>query len=536
MSVDLLIENGFIVDGTGNPWYRANIGVKDDGISAITSFEMKDAKQVIDAKAFVVCPGFIDMHSHSDLTLLAGAEAESKIRQGVTTEVIGNCGESAAPLEGEAVAAEQAMADEYGLRVTWSSLSEYMHTLQRRGVVLNVACLAGHGTVRTSVMGFENRAPTNREMRLMQGLVAKCMREGAFGISSGLFYVPGSYAKLDELVKLARVAAQYGGIYASHIRDESDRLEQAIDEALTVGREAGIPIQPSHHKACGRRNWGKVTRTLRKISNARKDGLDATVDVYPYTAYNTFLSAAIPPWAHEGGTERLIKRLKNPAIRRKLKKQMQKGVRNWESMTKGASWDRFMISSFVQKPSLVGETIQQISRSRGCDPYEAIFDMLIEGKAMVSVVVVEDMCEEDVERVLQSPLSMIGSDGYSISTRGPLSKGKPHPRSFGTFPRVLGRYVREKRVLSLEDAIRKMTAFPANKLGLRDRGLLRKGMAADIVIFDPSRIADTATYLKPQNFPVGIEYVIVNGKIIVAKGKYLRRLNGRVLKHTVSAG
>lgn len=533
MGVDLAIENGLIVDGTGNPWYRANVAVKGDRIAAITPLEIRDAKRVIDAKGFVVSPGFIDMHSHSDLTLLAGVNAESKVRQGVTTEVIGNCGESAAPLEGEAVGVAQTSASEYGLKVTWSSLSEYMNTLERRGVVLNVACLIGHGTVRTSVMGFENRAPTHREMKRMQELVAKGMREGAFGISSGLFYVPGSYAKLDELVQLARVAAQFGGIYASHIRDESDRLEEAVDEALAVGRNAGIPVQPSHHKACGKRNWGKVTRTLQKIAIARRNGLDATVDVYPYTAYNTSLSAAIPPWAHEGGIERLIERLKNPAIRKKLKQQMREGGRDWESMTKDASWDKFLVSSFTQKPSLVGKTIQQISRSRGCDPFEAIFDMLIEGKAMVSVVV-EDMREEDVELVLQSPLSMIGSDGYSISTRGLLGKGKPHPRSFGTFPRVFGRYVRQKHVLSLEDAIRKMTAFPANKLGLRDRGLLRNGMKADIVIFDPSTIADTATYLKPQKFPVGIECVIVNGKITMAEGKYVRRLNGRVLRHAES--
>jgi N-acyl-D-amino-acid deacylase len=450
----------------------------------------------------------------------------------VTTEVIGNCGESAAPLEGEAVSVAQANADEYGLKVTWSSLSQYMDRLERQGVVLNVACLVGLGTIRASVMGFESRAPTHSEMKRMQELVAECMRDGAFGISSGLFYVPGSYAKLDELVQLARVATEFGGFYASHIRDESDHLEEAVNEALAVGRRTGIPVQPSHHKACAKRNWGKVERTLRMITAARRNGLDATIDVYPYTAYNTSLSAAIPPWAHEGGVEHLLERLKNPAIRRKLKQQMRQGGRNWESMTKGALWDRFLISSFPAKPSHVGKTIQEISRARRCDPYEAIFDMLIEGKAMVGVVV-EDMKEQDVERVMQSPLSMIGSDGYSISTKGPLRSGKPHPRSFGTFPRVLGRYVREKQVLRLEDAIRKMTAFPANKLGLMDRGLLREGMKADMVIFDPSIIADTATYLNPHSFPVGIEYVIVNGKITVANGKYLRTLHGRVLKHSV---
>jgi N-acyl-D-amino-acid deacylase len=530
LSVDLAIENGLIVDGSGSPWYRANLSIKNDVIAAISRLKIKEARQVIDAKGHVISPGFIDMHSHSDLTLMAGADAESKIRQGVTTEVIGNCGESAAPLEGEAVEVAQAHADEYGLKVTWSSLAGYMKKLERLGVVLNVACLIGHGTVRSCVIGFENRAPTPSEMRRMQEHVTVSMQEGAFGFSSGLFYAPGCYAKLDELVALARVVAKFGGFYASHIRDESDGLEKATDEAIAVGIEAGIPVQPSHHKACGERNWGKVKRTLRKIAIARRNGFDVTVDVYPYTAYNTSLSAAIPPWAHEGGDERLVGRLKNQAVRRKLKRDMQAGSRSWESMTKGRSWDRFMISSFAEKPSLVGKTIEQISRKRRCDPYDAIFDMLIEGNAMVGVVV-EDMNEQDVQLVLQSPFSMIGSDGESMSTRGLLGKGKPHPRSFGTFPRVLGRYVRQKHVLGLEEAIRKMTAFPANRLGLRNRGLLRQGMKADIVIFNPATIVDTATYLQPKRFPVGIEYVIVNGKVTVSNGKYLKRLNGRVLKH-----
>ena len=535
MSVDLEIENGLIVDGTGSPWYRSNLAIKNDSIVAISPAPIRNARQTIDANGLVVSPGFIDMHSHSDLTLLAGTDAESKVRQGVTTEVVGNCGDSAAPLEGKAVEVAQSYANEYGLKVSWSTLSQYMKRLERQGLVLNVACLIGHGTVRTCVMGFQNRAPTPAELRRMQDLVAACMRQGAFGISSGLFYVPGCYAKLDELVALAREAAKFGGFYASHIRNESDRLESAMLEAMAVGERAGIPVQPSHHKACGKANWGKVKRTLRKIEAKRRNGLDVTVDVYPYTAYSTSLSAAIPPWAHEGGVDRLIERLRNPSIRRKLKDEMRRGGRDWESMAKDASWDRFMISGFAEKPSLVGKTIQEISEARRSDPYDAVFDMLIEGNAMVGVVV-EDMNEQDVQFVPQSPLSMIGSDGYSLSTSGRLGKGKPHPRSFGTFPRVLGRYVREKHVLRLEDAVRKMTGFPANKLGLRDRGLLRQGMKADIAIFDPSKITDTATYLKPKSFPAGIEYVIINGRITIAKGKYLRKLNGRVLRRSWAAG
>jgi N-acyl-D-amino-acid deacylase len=532
---DLAIDNGLIVDGSGNPWYRANLAIESDKIAIIASLPTKDARRVIDAQGFVVCPGFIDMHSHSDFALLAGAQAESKIRQGVTTEVIGNCGVSAAPLEGEAVAVAgrgfTGSAEDLGIRITWTSFADYVARLNRQGVVVNVAPLVGHGTVRTSVMGFANRSPSTHEMKRMQELVAQCMREGAFGLSSGLLYVPGCYAKVDELAKLGRTVARFGGIYATHVRDESDSLERAVNEALAVGRRSGVAVQISHHKACGRRNWEKVRFTLRTIQRTREAGVDVTIDVYPYTAYSTWLSAAVPPWAHEGGTRQLIARLKDPATRRRLKLEMRNGIRDWESMTKGGKdWERFLISAFPKKPALVGKTIQQISESRKCDPYDAVFDMLIEGEASVDVVV-EDMSEQDVETVLQSPLSMIGSDGNSLSTTGALGKGQPHPRSFGTFPRVLARYVRQRRTLRLEEAIRKMTSFPANKLGLSDRGLVREGMKADIVIFDPSKIVDRATYLKPHRFPTGIEYVIVNGRITIAEGKYLRRLNGRVLKH-----
>jgi N-acyl-D-amino-acid deacylase len=529
LDVDLAINNGFVIDGARNPWYRASIGIKNGKIACITRSEIRDAKQVIDAPNLAVCPGFVDIHSHSDFVLLAGSDAESKIRQGVTTEVIGNCGISAAPIEGEAIRDAEASARQYGLRVTWSSLAEYLSRLERQGVVLNVACLVGNGTVRASVMGFGNRAPSGREMSRMEQLVAQCMREGAFGLSSGLLYPPSCYAKPDELSRLAAVAASFGGIYTSHLRDESDGLEEAVDEALAIGRK-GVAVQLSHHKACGKRNWGKVRRTLKNIEKARARGIDATVDVYPYTAYSTWLSAAIPPWACEGGDHQLIERLKDRATRAKLKGQMRAGLPKWESMTKGASWGKFMISSFPQRPSLVGKTIQQIAALRERDPFEVVFDLLIEGEAAVEIVV-EDMSERDVRLVLQSPLSMIGSDGESLSAKGRLGKGRPHPRSFGTFPRVLSRYVREYHLLTLEGAIRKMTSLPASRIGLGNRGLIRAGMAADVVIFDPSGVADTATYLKPKRFPVGIEYVILNGVPVVARGKFLGKLDGRVLRH-----
>jgi len=529
LDVDLAINNGLVIDGTENPWYRASIGIKNGKIACITRSEIRDARQAIGARNLAVCPGFVDIHSHSDFALLAKSQAESKIRQGVTTEVIGNCGVSASPIEGEAIHEAETSARQYGLRVTWSSLAEYLSRLEHQGVVLNVACLVGNGTVRASVMGFENRAPSGREMSRMQELVARCMREGAFGLSSGLLYPPSCYAKPDELSRLAMVAASFGGIYTTHIRDESDGLEEAVNEALTIGRR-GVAVQLSHHKACGKRNWGKVRRTLKNVERARARGIDATVDVYPYTAYSTWLSAAIPPWACEGGDHRLIERLKDKAIRAKLKQQMRAGLPKWESMTKGASWDKFTISSVLQRPSLVGKTIRQIAAARERDPFEVIFDLLIEGEAAVEVVV-EDMSERDVRLVLESPLSMIGSDGESLSARGLLGKGRPHPRSFGTFPRVLGRYVRENHLLTLERAIRKMTSLPASRIGLSNRGLIRTGMAADVIVFDSSRVADTATYLKPKEFPVGIEYVIVNGITAVARGRYLGRLSGRVLRH-----
>jgi N-acyl-D-amino-acid deacylase len=529
LDIDLAINNGLVIDGTGNPWYRASIGIRDGKVECITRSEIGDAKQAIEARNLAVCPGFVDIHSHSDFALLAKSDAQSKIRQGVITEVVGNCGVSTAPLEGEAIRDAEASAQQYGLRVTWSSLGEYLSRLEHQGVVLNVACLVGNGTIRASVMGFENRAPSDHEMKRMQELLAQCMREGAFGVSSGLLYPPSCYAKPDELSRLALTAASFGGIYTTHIRDESDGLEEAVNEALAIGRK-GVAVQLSHHKACGRRNWGKVRRTLRNIARARARGIDVTVDVYPYTAYGTWLSAAIPPWACEGGDHRLIERLKSKAVRAKLKRQMQAGLPKWESMTKGASWDKFMISSFPQKPTLVGRTIQQIAGARERDPFEVVFDMLIEAEATVEVVV-EDMSERDVRLVLESPLSMIGSDGESLSTKGRLGKGRPHPRSFGTFPRVLDRYVRQSHLLTLENAIRKMTSLPANRIGLTDRGVIRKGLTADIVIFDPARVADTATYLRPKAFPAGIEYVIVNGITTIARGKFLGKLNGRALRH-----
>ena len=530
MDFELAVNNGLVIDGTGNPRYRANIGIKHGKIADIRPSEIKDAKQVIDARGLVVSPGFVDIHSHSDFALFAKCDAQSKIRQGVTTEVIGNCGVSAAPLKGEAIREAKTSARQYDLRVTWSSLGEYLSRLEHQGVILNVACLVGNGTIRASVMGFDNRAPSAREMKQMQKLLAQCMREGAFGLSSGLLYPPSCYAELDELSRLARVAASFGGIYTTHIRDESDGLEEAVNEALAVGRRAGIAVQISHHKACGRRNWGKVKLTLRNIAGARAKGIDAAVDVYPYTAYSTWLSAAIPPWACEGGDGQLIERLKEPTVRAKLRRQMRAGLPKWESMTKGASWGRFTISSFPQRPSLVGKTIQQIARSRKRDPFEVVFDLLVEGEAALEIVV-EDMSERDVRLVLRSPLSMVGSDGESLSTKGRLGKGRPHPRSYGTFPRVLCRYVRRGRLLTLEGAIKKMTSLPASRIGLTDRGVIRRGWAADIVMFDPAKVTDTATYLKPKAFPVGIEYVIVNGITAVVRGRFLGRLNGRALRH-----
>jgi N-acyl-D-amino-acid deacylase len=536
--LDLVIKNGHVVDGTGNPWFNADVGIQGERIAKIGRLSKDKALRVLDVSGLIVSPGFIDMHSHSDLLLLINPKAESKIRQGVTTEVIGNCGDSAAPLDKnmrEEAIKTSPFVKEAKLKLDWSTMAEYLRRLDRQGIAVNVAPLVGHGNVRACAMGFANRAPTGNEMETMKKTLAKAMNEGAFGMSTGLIYPPGCYSKTEELIELSAVVAKCGGIYTSHIRGEGENLLKSVKEAITIGKKAALTVEISHHKAGGKANWGKVKQSLKVIEEARARGVDVTCDVYPYIAASFGLSAMLPPWTYEGGTDKLLERLRDPAIRSRLRKEMETGFPDWPSPLKAAGWDCTVISHCRNHPQYEGKSIEEITRPKKIDPFEFTFDLLIEEKASVGVVRFA-MCEEDVQTVLQHPVSMIGSDSSAVAPYGILGKGKPHPRAYGTFPRVLGKYVREERLLGLENAVRKMTSLPAQKLGLRDRGLIRPQMYADITVFDLQKIADKASYAEPHQYPEGVEYVIVNGKIVIDGKEHTGVLAGKALRRNQLSG
>lgn len=527
---DILIKNGKVIDGTGNPWFEADIGIKGDTVAAIGKLSTKGAKTVIDAKGLVVSPGFIDIHAHSDHELLVEGEGHSHIRQGVTTNVIGNCGISAAPVSSVSRKHQEAgIANQYpDLDLDWSSMGDYLARLEKQGTSLNVAALVGQGTVRNAVMGFKDGAPSSEELNEMQNLVKQSMEQGAFGLSSGLIYVPGCYASTEELISLAKVAAEYNGSYNSHIRGENDTLLDAVAEAIEIGRKANIPVQISHFKAMGRHMWGKSADALKMLEDARKQGIDVTCDQYPYNASATGLGAYMPPWVHVGGTEALMARLKDTDTRAKIKHEILNGLPGWISLHKGVGWDNTVIT-YCRKHELEGKTVSEIAKERGKDDFETAFDILLECEGQVSVVYFT-IGDEDIERIMKHPLTMIGSDSSAIAVEGPLASGKPHPRSFGTFVKVLGHYVRENKTITLQDAIRKMTSLPAQKMRLYDRGLLLPGMKADVVVFDPSTVNENGTYTEPFAYPDGIEYVIVNGKETIRHGEHLGTKAGRVLR------
>lgn len=527
----VLIRNGKVLDGSGNPWYPGDVGVCGDTIKAVGNLKGERADLEIDAAGLVVAPGFIDIHTHSDAPLLVEGHAHSHIRQGVTTNVIGNCGTSLAPITpvSRDYYERMRLGEFADLKMDWSTLGEYLSKLEKQGTSVNVVPLVGHGTVRAGVMGFEDRPPTESELSEMKNLVAKAMEDGAFGLSSGLIYVPGSYGSTDEVVELAKVAAQYGGSYNTHIRGENDTLLEAVAEAIEVGRRAKIPVEIAHFKAMGRHMWGKSIDSLRMVDEARKEGIDVTCDQYPYNASATGLGAFMPSWMHVGGVDALLKRLQDPVARAKAKEDILNGTPGWVSLHKGVGWENTMITS-CPKHELEGLTISEIAKQRGKDDFETAFDILLECSGRVSVVYFT-IGDEDIERIMKHPAVMIGSDSSAVAAEGPLAKGKPHPRSFGTFVRVLGHYSRDLGTITLQEAVRKMTSMPAQKMRLWDRGLLRPGMKADIVVFNPDTVADRATYKDPFQYPTGIEYVFVNGRLTVKQGTHLGTKAGAVLRH-----
>jgi N-acyl-D-amino-acid deacylase len=526
---DILIVNGTILDGSGEPGFKADVGITGDRIAAVGRLRHRPAARTVDAAGLYVTPGFMDIHTHSDESVVLNPFMESKIRQGVTLEVGGNCGESPAPLLGEAVPAARKVLARYGYELDWATMDEYLRRVEAGGISNNFATLVGNGTLRTSVMGGVMREPTAADMFRMRRLLADSMRAGAWGLSSGLIYPPSSYAGTRELVQLAKVAARFRGIYATHIRNESECLLEAVAEAIAIGEQARIPVEIAHHKAAGRAYWGTVKESLALIASARQRGVRVTCDQYPYTASNTGLSVVIPDWAHEGGADKMVERLRDPDTRARIAAEMREARPGWENVTLHSGWRNILISSAEHHRELEGKTALEVAQLWGQDPAEAAMDLLIAEEGSVGVCIFS-MCEEDVQTVMRAPFVMVGSDASAKAPYGPLSEGKPHPRAYGTFPRVLGRYVRDLGVLSWEEAVRKMTSAPAAKLGIARRGLLQVGNFADVVVFDPATVADRGTFVDPHLYPAGIEYVLVNGIVTIERGEHTGALAGRVLR------
>jgi N-acyl-D-amino-acid deacylase len=519
---DVLITNGRVIDGAGNPWFKADVGIVDNRIESIGRLDDAVAQRRIDAKGLVVAPGFIDIHSHSDYNVLIDPMVQSKIRQGVTTEIVGSCGGSAAPMNADVKAySEKHMSAELGegFKLDWVTMGDYLDRIDASGAAFNVVALVGHGTVRQNVMGFENREPTDNELNEMKQLVADAMADGAFGMSTGLIYVPSVYAKTEEIIEITRELVKYDGVYFSHIRGEGATLLDAIKEAIMIGAEAGVTVEISHFKASGKAYWGKIEDALSLVEEGREKGVDVTFDQYPYVASSTGLASYLPTWAQEGGTDELLNRLRDPGTRLKIKGEPTRIAGNWSSI---------MVASAKNNPQYEGKSITEIAEIEKKDAMDAVFDLLLAEESYVSIVAF-GLSEEDVRRVMRNPLGMVGSDGSAVSPHGILGRGKPHPRFYGTFPRVIGHYVREG-VLPLQEAVRKMTSAPAQRLGLRDRGLLREGFKADVTIFDPDKVKDEATFIDPHKYASGIPYVFVSGTAVVDGGEHTGALPGRALR------
>lgn len=530
-SYDVLLRNAHVVDGTGSPWYAADIGIRDGHIAAIGRLTSATAKQTIDAAGMVVAPGFIDMLGQSDESILVNPHLPSKIYQGITTEITGEGG-SVAPLTDAIRTADRGNFEHYHIDPTWNTFREYFARLEKQGMGINLASYVGATQVRRAVIGDGDRAPTPTELEKMKALVREGMYDGAVGLSTSLQYAPAPYATTEELIALASESAKLGGIYATHMRSEGDAIIPAIDEAIRIGREAHIPVEIWHLKTAGRQNWGRMPEIIAHIDEARRAGVEIGANTYAYTAWFNSFSAFIPPWAHDGGDAKLIQRLKDPAMRARIRKEMRTPSTTWDN-----EWDEIpgpeaILVSVVQNPKLLplqGKTIAEIAKLWHKDPFDTIFDLLIEDNATTGVAVFA-MSEPDVQLALQQPWVSICNDSQGTAPDGLLGEEHPHPRAYGTFPRILRKYVREDGALTLPDAIRKFSALPASHLRLSDRGVIKTGMWADIVAFDPDKITDLATYERPNQLSVGMQYVLVNGVPVIADGKMTNALPGKVIR------
>ena len=523
---DLLFKNAKVVDGSGAPWYMADVAVKDGVIAEIGKIPESSAAMVIDAEKNVLSPGFIDIHTHSDSMIFKHKTAESRILQGVTTDLAGDCGSSTFPytLKQKETSTRFKELPELGLTFDWTDANGYLNKVEKNGTSVNFAMLAGHGTIRAAVMGYEDRKATTDELKEMQKLTAQCMEQGCYGLSTGFIYSPGCFANNEEVIELCKIVADYGGFYKSHMRHEGKKVMKSVEDTIEVGIKAGLPVQIDHHKITGRRNWKyKCFATMAYVERARAEGIDVTLDQYPYRASATSLTSILPEWVFEGGTPKMIERLKDTAVRSKIiavkRKEYDKILKLWS--------DVYITSLPSEKNAwMKGLNMQEIADKRSIDPYEAAIDLIIEEEGNVSQLTF-GMCEEDIEVIMKSPYTMIGSDGSAMSID---TKDVPHPRSYGTFPRVIGEYSRNRKLFSLETAVNKMTGMPAARLKLGDRGLIKKGMCADLVLFNPNTIIDTPTFNKPNVACEGILQVYVNGVLTAENGKHTGALAGKVLR------
>lgn len=522
-SLDILIKNGNIIDGTGKIEFPADIGIRDGKIAAIENYGIikeDSAIKVIDAKDLKVSPGFIDIHTHTDTGLFINPNAESKIRQGVTTEVSGQDGSSVAPRKNHSDDSEYDTPNK-----KWSTFPEFFELLEKNKSAVNFVTFVGQGTLRAYVVGEDDRIASPEEIERMKILAGEALDQGAFGISSGLEYTPGSFASTEEIIELCKVMSTKGGIYATHMRNEADTVLEAIEESLRIGRGAGVPVNISHLKLQGKANWNKIDQAFALIENSNNSGQKVTMDRYPYTAFSTGLSNLFPLWSRDGGKERFLERLQNKKDLVEIKKYVLSKVASL------SSWDAVLIAGVKKEDNkkFEGKTIEQIVTQSKEDPFEFTRKLLLDENGSVSMCGF-GMSEENTSRILSHPLCMIASDASARATYGKLSEGSPHPRSYGTFPRFLGRYVRQNKIVSLNEAIRKITSLPADTLGITNRGRIAKGMMADIVCFDYENLIDKSDYVKPHQYSEGVKYVVVNGQAVIDQGEHTGKLPGQILK------
>jgi N-acyl-D-aspartate/D-glutamate deacylase len=526
---DLIVSGGSVLNGDGTPAVTADVGIRDGRIAAIGDLTTAQTRQRIDAAGLTVAPGFIDMHNHSDYTILAEPKAESMIRQGVTTMVLGES-RSAGPVKSGANDDPRSRAD--GATVDWTTLGGYFAKLERQHMSTNIASYVGEEQVWTYVKGYGQTPATPAEIEQMKRLIAQAMEEGALGLSTSLLQPPSSIATTANLIELAKVSRQYGGIYSSHIRDEGENVFKAVDEAIRIGAGANIPVDILHMKIAHQALWGRAGEIIAMVQKARDAGQNVQANVYPYTAGQNNLSSIIPPWAHDGGRQKLLERLRDPAARRRMHDEVLHGLPNWYNhyLATGGGWSGMLLVSLQNERNkpFQGKRMSDLIAARGGDPVDALFDVLVEEGGSVPTVFFHHS-EPDMQLVLKQPWTSIGSDGSAVNPEGPTGRSHPHPRYYGTFPRVLGRYARDLKVITLPDAVRKMTSLNADKIGLKDRGRLKEGGWADVTVFNPATVIDKATFENPHQFPVGIEYVIVNGVVTVERGRHTGALAGRVL-------